>query len=99
MPFTLAAGFTPAFNGERFLFLSIGAEALPAFLVPPQLICSWAWLPRVFLPLQVSVSVWQVFFRLFADVFQADGSFSLRLLNVFIWVEEWLQRPLIGTLT
>ena len=40
-----------------------------------QLICSWAWLPRVFLPLQVSVSVWQVSFRLFADELRADGSF------------------------
>ena len=30
-PFTLAAGFAPVFNGERFLLLSIDAEALLAF--------------------------------------------------------------------
>ena len=45
-------------------------------LLSRRLICSWAWLPRVFLPLQASVSVWQVSFRLFADELRADGSFS-----------------------
>jgi hypothetical protein len=89
-PFTLAAGFTPVFDG--FLFLSIDAEALPAFCVTAVDAARVSAAPSFCFSL---VS----FFSPFCRRASSRRIFFWRLLNFFIWDEGSLHGTLIGILT
>jgi hypothetical protein len=92
--FAVAAGFTPAFDGRRSLFLSTDAEALPALLAPADLLVGLA---------AVRVSAAPSFCFSLASLFSplcrrasSRRIFFLRFLIFFILDEESLHRPLIG---
>lgn len=97
-PFTLAAGFPPAFNGKRFLFLSIEAEALPAFRVTPGDLLLGLAAARVSAAPSFCFSL-ASFFSPFWRRASSRRIFFFRLLTFFIWDVESLHGPLIGMLT
>jgi hypothetical protein len=91
-PFPVAAGFTPAF------FLSLDAEALPAFLARAADLLFGLATARVSAAPSFCFSL-ASFCSPFFKRASSRRIFFVRLLTFFIWDEESLHRPVIGMLT